>query len=146
MKRIEREKVIRNAYRTTVLVLTACCIFLGVLLVVHEMAREAEVSALERDLEAKGVVRNDEGLYSSVELFLPEKIYVATGDELKAFWKGFEICGLIVHDELEAEPKWCLKCFFFMKKITDAPAGRISVDLTGIEQKIRGFKANIKEM
>ena len=62
MKRIEREKVIRNAYRTTVLVLTACCIFLGVLLVVHEMAREAEVSALERDLEAKGVVRNDEGL------------------------------------------------------------------------------------
>lgn len=77
---------------------------------------------------------------------LEQKIYVATGDELKAFWKGFEICGLIVHDELEAEPKWCLKCFFFMKKITDAPAGRISVDLTGIEQKIRGFKANIKEM
>ena len=51
MKRIEREKVIRTAYRTTVLVLTACCIFLGVLLVVHEMAREAEVSALERSEE-----------------------------------------------------------------------------------------------
>ena len=85
MKRIEREKVIRNAYRTTVLVLTACCIFLGVLLVVHEMAREAEVSALERDLEAKGVVRNDEGLYSSVELFLPEKIYVATGVTIEIY-------------------------------------------------------------
>ena len=33
MKRIEREKVIRNAYRSIILALTACCIFLGVVLI-----------------------------------------------------------------------------------------------------------------
>lgn len=73
---------------------------------------------------------------------LTKKIFVATGDELKAFRRGYEICGLIVHDELEAEPKWCLKCFSYMKRITDAPAGRIQVDLTGVERKIQGSLAN----
>ena len=43
MKRIEREKVIRNAYRSTILALTICCIFLGAVLVIHELAREYEV-------------------------------------------------------------------------------------------------------
>ena len=77
MKRIEREKVIRNAYRSTILALTICCIFLGAVLVIHELAREYEVSKLNKKLDAKGVVQNDEGLYASVQLFLPEKIYVA---------------------------------------------------------------------
>lgn len=85
MKRIEREKVIRNAYRTTIIALTACCIFLGVVLVVHEMAREYEVKKLEEKLEAKGVVQNDEGLFSSVQLFLPEEIYVATGVTIEIY-------------------------------------------------------------
>ena len=40
MKRIEREKVIRNAYRSTILALTICCFFLGTVLVIHEAARE----------------------------------------------------------------------------------------------------------
>ena len=79
MKRIEREKVIRNAYRSTILALTICCIFLGAVLVIHELAREYEVSKLNKKLDAKGVVQNDEGLYASVQLFLLEKIYVAQG-------------------------------------------------------------------
>ena len=61
MKRIEREKVIRNAYRSTILALTICCIFLGAVLVIHELAREYEVSKLNKKLDAKGVVQNDEG-------------------------------------------------------------------------------------
>lgn len=85
MKRIEREKVIRNAYRSTVLALTACCIFLGVVLVVHELAREYEVKKLNEKLEAKGVVQNDEGLFSSVQLFLPEEIYVASGVTIELY-------------------------------------------------------------
>lgn len=85
MKRIEREKVIRNAYRSTILVLTICCFFLGTVLVIHEMAREYEVKVLEERLEAKGVVQNDEGLFSSVQLFLPDKIYVASGVTLELY-------------------------------------------------------------
>lgn len=85
MKRIEREKVIRNAYRSTVLALTVCCIFLGAVLVIHELAREYEVKKLNEKLEAKGVVQNDEGLFSSVQLFLPEKIYVATGVTIELY-------------------------------------------------------------
>ena len=85
MKRIEREKVIRNAYRITILVLTACCIFLGVILAIHEVAREYEVKGLERELEAKGVVQNDEGLYASVQLFLPEDVYVAEGVTIEIY-------------------------------------------------------------
>ena len=50
MKRIEREKVIRNAYRSIILALTACCIFLGVVLVVHELAREYEVEKLNQKI------------------------------------------------------------------------------------------------
>lgn len=85
MKRIEREKVIRNAYRSTVLALTACCIFLGAVLVIHELAREYEVKKLNEKLEAKGVVQNDEGLFSGVQLFLPEKIYVASGVTIELY-------------------------------------------------------------
>ena len=85
MKRIEREKVIRNAYRSTILVLTVCCFFLGTVLVIHEAAREYEVKVLEERLEAKGVVQNDEGLFSSVQLFLPDEIYVASGVTLELY-------------------------------------------------------------
>lgn len=85
MKRIEREKVIRNAYRSTILALTICCFFLGTILVIHEAAREYEVKMLEKRLEAKGVVQNDEGLFSSVQLFLPKEIYVASGVTLELY-------------------------------------------------------------
>lgn len=85
MKRIEREKVIRNAYRSTILALTICCFFLGTVLVVHEAAREYEVKVLEERLAAKGVVQNDEGLFGSVQLFLPEEIYVASGVTLELY-------------------------------------------------------------
>lgn len=85
MKRIEREKVIRNAYRSTILALTACCIFLGAVLVIHELAREYEVKKLNEKLEAKGVVQNDEGLFSGVQLFLPEEIYVASGVTIELY-------------------------------------------------------------
>ena len=85
MKRIEREKVIRNAYRSTILILTACCIFLGSILTLHELAREREVGRLEQELERKGVVVNDEGLFSSVRVFLPEKIYVASGVTIELY-------------------------------------------------------------
>ena len=56
-----------------------CCIFLGAVLVIHELAREYEVSKLNKKLDAKGVVQNDEGLYASVQLFLPEKNICGTG-------------------------------------------------------------------
>lgn len=85
MKRIEREKVIRNAYRSTILALTICCFFLGAVLVIHELAREYEVKKLNEKLDAKGVVQNDEGLFSSVQLFLPEKIYVASGVTIELY-------------------------------------------------------------
>ena len=85
MKRIEREKVIRNAYRTTILILTICCFFLGTVLVIHEMAREYEVHVLERQLDAKGVVENEEGLYTGIQLFLPEEIYVASGVTIELY-------------------------------------------------------------
>lgn len=85
MKRIERERVIRNAYRSTILALTICCFFLGAVLVIHELAREYEVKKLNEKLEAKGVVQNDEGLFSGVELFLPEKIYVASGVTIELY-------------------------------------------------------------
>ena len=60
MKRLEREKVIRGAYRSAILALTICCVFLGAVLVVHELAREYEVKKLNAKLDAKGVVQNDE--------------------------------------------------------------------------------------
>ncbi len=85
MKRIEREKVIRNAYRSTILALTICCFFLGTVLVIHEAAREYEVNVLEERLEAKGVVQNDEGLFGSVQLYLPEEICVASGVTLELY-------------------------------------------------------------
>ena len=85
MKRIEREKVIRNAYRSTILALTICCFFLGTGLVIHEAAREYEVKVLEERLEAKGVVQNDEGLFGSVQLYLPEEICVASGVTLELY-------------------------------------------------------------
>lgn len=85
MRRVEREKVIRNAYRTTILILTICCFFLGTVLVIHEMAREYEVRVLERQLEAKGVVENEEGLYTGIELFLPQEIYVASGVTIELY-------------------------------------------------------------
>ena len=85
MKRIEREKVIRNAYRSTILALTNCCFFLGTVLVIHEAAREYEVKVLEERLEAKGVVQNDEGLFGSVQLYLPEEICVASGVTLELY-------------------------------------------------------------
>ncbi len=81
MKRIEREKVIRNAYRSTILALTICCFFLGAVLVVHETAREYEVKVLEE----KGVVQNDEGLFSGIQLYLPQEIYVASGVTLELY-------------------------------------------------------------
>lgn len=98
MKRIEREKVIRNAYRSTILALTVCCIFLGAVLVIHETAREYEVKTLERELEAKGVVRNDEGLFASVQLFLPEEIYVASGVTLELYNSQISSLGERIHD------------------------------------------------
>ena len=85
MKRIEREKVIRNAYRSTILALTICCFFLGTVLVIHEAAREYEVKVLEERLEAKGVVQNDEGLFGGVQLYLPEEICVASGVTLELY-------------------------------------------------------------
>ena len=104
-----------------------------------------DVEAFEREHGADWR-RFQEAFHSYYGRAIERKIYVATGDELKALRAGFELCGLIVHEELEAEPKWCLKCFVYMKNITDAPAGRISVDFTGIEQKIRGFKANVRKI
>lgn len=98
MKRIEREKVIRNAYRSTILALTACCIFLGTVLVIHETAREYEVKVLEQRLEAKGVVQNDEGLFASVQLFLPERIYVASGVTLELYNAQVSSLGERIHD------------------------------------------------
>ena len=53
MKRLEREKVIRGAYRSAILALTICCVFLGAVLVVHELAREYEVKKLNAKLDAK---------------------------------------------------------------------------------------------
>lgn len=85
MRRIEREKMVRNAYRSTILALTACCIFLGCVLVIHETARQYEVKELEKELDAKGVVQNKEGLYAGVQLFLPEKIYVASGVTIELY-------------------------------------------------------------
>ncbi len=85
MKRIEREKVIRNAYRSTILALTICCFFLGTVLVIHEAAREYEVKVLEERLEAKGVVQNDEGRFGRVQLYLPEEICVASGVTLELY-------------------------------------------------------------
>ncbi len=98
MKRIEREKVIRNAYRSTILLLTVCCIFLGFVLVIHETAREYEVKVLERELEAKGVVQNKEGLYTGVQLFLPEKIYVASGVTLELYNSQISSLGMRIDD------------------------------------------------
>ena len=98
MKRIEREKVIRNAYRSTILALTICCIFLGAVLVIHELAREYEVSKLNKKLDAKGVVQNDEGLYASVQLFLPEKIYVAQGVTLELYNSQVSSLGTRIED------------------------------------------------
>lgn len=98
MKRIEREKVIRNAYRSIILALTACCIFLGVVLVVHELAREYEVEKLNQKLDAKGVVQNDEGLYASVQLFLPEKIYVAQGVTIELYNSQISSLGTRIED------------------------------------------------
>ena len=65
--------------------MTACCIFLGAVLVVHELAREYEVEKLNQKLNAKGVVENEEGQYVGVELFLPEEIYVAEGVTLELY-------------------------------------------------------------
>lgn len=65
--------------------LTICCIFLGGVLVIHELAREYEVKKLNEKLDAKGVVQNDEGLFSSVQLFLPEEIYVASGVTIELY-------------------------------------------------------------
>lgn len=98
MKRIEREKVIRNAYRSTILALTVCCIFLGFVLVIHETAREYEVKVLERELEARGVVQNKEGLYTGVQLFLPEKIYVASGVTLELYNSQISSLGMRIDD------------------------------------------------
>ena len=56
MKRLEREKVIRGAYRSAILALTICCVFLGAVLVVHELAREYQVKKLNAKLDAKGVL------------------------------------------------------------------------------------------
>lgn len=98
-----------------------------------------DVEAFEREHGADWR-KFQEAFHSYYGRAIERKIYVATGDELKALRSGFELCGLIVHEELEAEPKWCLKCFVYMKKITDSPAGRISVDFTGIEQKIRAAR------
>lgn len=98
MKRIEREKVIRNAYRSTILALTICCIFLGVVLVIHELAREYEVEKLNQKLDAKGVVQNDEGLYASVQLFLPEKIYVAQGVTIELYNSQISSLGTRIED------------------------------------------------
>lgn len=85
MKRLERQKIIRNAYRSTIVALTFCCIFLGVILVIHELARQHEVKKLNAKLEAKGVVQNEEGIYAGVELFLPEEIYVASGVTIELY-------------------------------------------------------------
>ena len=78
--------------------LTVCCIFLGFVLVIHETAREYEVKVLERELEAKGVVQNKEGLYTGVQLFLPEKIYVASGVTLELYNSQISSLGMRIDD------------------------------------------------
>ena len=78
MKRLEREKVIRGAYRSAILALTICCVFLGAVLVVHELAREYEVKKLNAKLDAKVVVQNDEGLQQCA--------VVSAGGNLCGFW------------------------------------------------------------
>ncbi|MCC8163909.1 MAG: hypothetical protein LIO86_12280, partial [Lachnospiraceae bacterium] len=98
MKRAEREKVIRGACRSTIVALSICCVFLGAVLVVHELAREYEVSELEEQLEAKGVVQNDEGIYASVELFLPDEIYVATGVTIELYNSQISSLGTRIED------------------------------------------------
>jgi len=98
MKRLEREKVIRGAYRSAILALTICCVFLGAVLVVHELAREYEVKRLNAKLDAKGVVQNDEGLYSSVQLFLPEEVYVASGVTIELYNNQISSLGTRIED------------------------------------------------
>lgn len=72
---------------------------------------------------------------------IDKKIFTATGDELRAFQDGFEVCGTVVHDELEAEPVWCLKCFSWMKSQTDGPEGRISLCTLALGERIRKWAA-----
>ena len=70
MKRLEREKVIRGAYRSAILALTICCVFLGAVLVVHELAREYEVKKLNAKLDAKGVLVENSSVAESVKFAL----------------------------------------------------------------------------
>mgnify|MGYP000450040909 CR=1 FL=1 len=73
MKEIRTGEVIRGAYRSAILALTICCVFLGAVLVVHELAREYEVKKLNAKLDAKGVVQNDEGSTAVCSCFCRRK-------------------------------------------------------------------------
>ena len=64
----------------------------------HELAREYEVKKLNAKLDAKGVVQNDEGLYSSVQLFLPEEIYVASGVTIELYNNQISSLGTRIED------------------------------------------------
>ena len=64
----------------------------------HELAREYEVKKLNAKLNAKGVVQNDEGLYSSVQLFLPEEIYVASGVTIELYNNQISSLGTRIED------------------------------------------------
>ena len=73
MKRLEREKVIRGAYRSAILALTICCVFLGAVLVVHELAREYEVKKLNAKLDARELFRMMKGSIAVCSCFCQRK-------------------------------------------------------------------------
>ena len=50
------------------------------------------------DKVIKGVVQNDEGLYSSVQLFLPEEIYVASGVTIELYNNQISSLGTRIED------------------------------------------------
>lgn len=66
-----------------------------------------------------------------------KSIFVATGDELNALRDGFIMVGKIIHEQLEQEPVWCLKTFAYMKTLTDGKPGRIELDTTDLEKKVK---------
>lgn len=59
-----------------------------------------------------------EAFHSFYGRVLARGVYAATGDELNALRDGFEAAGTIIKEELDHEPKWCLKVWDYMKQLT----------------------------
>lgn len=60
-----------------------------------------------------------DAFHSFYERAMTRGIFTATGDELNTLRDGFEVAGKVIKEELEQEPKWCLKVFDHMKRLTD---------------------------